>query len=118
MNSGLRNPAAAVRGVGAGALGAQALVLLLTIVPLVKVGGPHRGAAIAVTVGLAVVAVVLAGLLGRPWAWYAGAVIPLALLAAGWLHWTLAVLGVVFALVWAYVLHVRRSVLSGAAPSG
>jgi hypothetical protein len=118
MTSGVRNPSAAVRGVAAGALAAEALVLVLAIVPLVKVGGPYRAAAIGVVVSLAVLAIVLAGLLRHRWTWYAGGVIPLALLAAGILYGPLAVLGFLFALLWAYVLHVRRSVLSGAAPTG
>jgi uncharacterized protein DUF4233 len=118
MTSGLRNPSGAVRGVGAGALAGEALVLLLAIVPLVKVGGPSRAAAVGVVVSLAVLAIVLAGLLRHRWTWYAGGAIPLALFAAGFLYGPLAVLGFLFALLWAYVLHVRRSVLSGAAPSG
>jgi hypothetical protein len=109
--SGLRNPPAAVRGVGAGALAVEALVLLLAIAPLAKLGGPGTGAAIGLVVGLAVLAAVLAGLLRHRWAWWAAAVVPVALLAGGFLHWSLAVLGVVFALLWGYVTYVRRSVL-------
>lgn len=109
--SGLRNPPAAVRGVGAAALGVEALVLLLAIAPLVKLGGPDTGAAIGLVLVLVVVAGVLVGLLRYPWAWWAGAVVPVALLAGGFLHWSLAVLGIVFGLVWGYVLYVRRSVL-------
>jgi hypothetical protein len=110
--SGLRDPAAAVRGVGAGALAVEALVLLLAIAPLARLGGVNRGPAIAVVVGLAVVAVVFAGLLRRPWVWAAASVIPITLIAAGWLHWSLAAIGVVFGLLWAYVLHVRRTVIA------
>ena len=41
--SGLRNPAAAVRGVGGGALAAEGLVLLLAILPMRVLGGErHR----------------------------------------------------------------------------
>ena len=116
--SGLRNPAAAVRGVGAGALGALALALLLAVAPLAKVGGPHRGYAIGLVLGLAVITVVLLGMLGRPWAWRAAWVVPLGLVAGGWLHWSLGVLGLLFALLWAYVLRVRRTVLSGGVSGG
>jgi hypothetical protein len=110
--SGLRNPAGAVRGVGAVALVVEAVVLLLAVSPLSRVS---TSTTVWLVVGLAVVAGALVGMLGRPWAWPAGGVIPLALLAGGLLHWSLAALGVVFALLWAYVLHVRRSVLSGRA---
>jgi hypothetical protein len=120
--SGLRNPPAAVRGVGAAALGVEALVLLLAIAPLVKLGGPDTGPAVVLVLVLVVVAGVLAGLLRYEWAWWAGAVVPVALLAGGLLHWSLTVLAVVFGLVWGYVLYVRRSVLgrdpaTGGSPS-
>ncbi|MFJ6199713.1 DUF4233 domain-containing protein [Micromonospora sp. NPDC092111] len=109
--SGLRNPEAAVRGLGAGTLGLEALVLLLAIQPIRVVGGHFGGAAIAATVALAVAAVLLAGLIRRPWAWPAGTVLQGLLLLAGLLHWSLFGLGVIFALVWAYALHVRRVIL-------
>jgi hypothetical protein len=107
--SGLRNPPAAVRGAGAGALAAMALVLLMGIVPLIRLDAP--GAAIVVLAALAGVAIVLCGLLRHNWAWYAAIAVPAVLLAAGFLHLALAVLGVMFALLWAYILYVRRSVL-------
>ncbi|SCG80387.1 DUF4233 domain-containing protein [Micromonospora rifamycinica] len=109
--SGLRNPEAAVRGLGAGTLGLEALVLLLAIQPIRVVGGDFGGAAIAATVALAVAAVLLAGLIRRRWAWSAGTVLQGLLLLAGLLHWSLFGLGVIFALVWAYALHVRRVIL-------
>jgi Protein of unknown function (DUF4233) len=109
--SGLRNPGAAVRGVGAGALGMEALAMLLAIQPLRTVGGGLGAAAVGVVVAFAVVLLLLTGLLRRGWAWYAAAGVQVLLLPAGLLHWALAVLGVVFGLVWGYVLHVRRRVL-------
>ncbi|MEU3455976.1 DUF4233 domain-containing protein [Micromonospora sp. NPDC006766] len=109
--SGLRNPEKAVRGLGAGTLALEALVLLLAIQPIRLVGGHLGGAAIAAIVGLAVVCVLLAGQMGRRWAWPAGTVVQGLLMLAGLLHWSLLVLGVIFALVWAYALHVRRVIL-------
>ncbi|MGC9671468.1 DUF4233 domain-containing protein [Planosporangium sp. 12N6] len=109
---GLRNPASAVRGAGAGALVTEAIVLLLAIAPLAKVAGVDKGVAIGLVVGLAVVAALLAGLLNRPWAWWAGLVIPAGLLVGGLLHWSLAVLGVVFGLLWGYMINVRRTVFA------
>lgn len=109
--SGLRNPPAAVRGMGAGALCAEALALLLAIQPIRTLGGGLSGAAIGVVVAFAAVLLLLTGLLRRGWAWYAAAGVQVLLLPAGLLHWSLAVLGVAFGLVWAYVLYVRRRVL-------
>lgn len=115
--SGLRNPVAAVRGTGAVALATEALVLLLAIVPILVLRTPRAGLAIGVVVSAAVASVALAGLLRRPWAWYAAAALPVVLFVAGLLLATsLAGLGVLFALVWAYVLYVRHTVLNGPAP--
>lgn len=113
--SGLRNPAGAVRGIGAGALVLQALALLLAIQPVRQFGGesgPTRLAAVIVIAVLAVLAVALAGLLRHAWAWRAASLLQVVLIAAGLLHWSLAVLGLIFALVWGYVLYVRRRVLT------
>ncbi|WP_025619946.1 DUF4233 domain-containing protein [Salinispora cortesiana] len=109
--SGLRNPQRAVAGLGAGLLSLEALVLVLAIQPMRVVGGGLSAAAIAAVVALAVVAVLLAGVIRRAWAWSAGIVLQGGLLLAGALHWSLLVLGVIFALVWAYALHVRRVIL-------
>ncbi|MEH1168216.1 DUF4233 domain-containing protein [Micromonospora sp. CPCC 205539] len=109
--SGLRNPERAVRGLGAGTLSLEALVLLLAIQPIRVVGGDLSGTAIGVVVALAVAAILLAGMMRRPWAWNAGTVLQGLLLLAGLLHWSLLALGVIFALVWAYALHVRRVIL-------
>lgn len=109
--SGLRSPQRAVAGLGAGLLSLEALVLVLAIQPIRVVGGGLSAAAIAAVVTLAVVAVLLAGMIRRAWAWSAGVVLQGALLLAGALHWSLLVLGVIFGLVWAYALHVRRVIL-------
>ncbi|GAA3785225.1 DUF4233 domain-containing protein [Micromonospora maritima] len=109
--SGLRNPDKAVRGLGAGTMALEALVLLLAIQPIRVVGGDLGGEAVGAIVALAVACVVLAGMMRRPWAWHAGTVLQGLLLLSGLLHWSLFVLGVIFALVWAYALHVRRVIL-------
>jgi hypothetical protein len=109
----LRNPQAAVRGAGAGALCIEALVLLLAIVPLHVLGVRHAGFAIGCVVALAVACVLLAGALRRSWAWWAGLVVQLPLIACGYFHLALTVIGVLFLLVWFYVMSVRRTVLGG-----
>jgi len=112
--SGLRNPGASVRGVGAAALAAQGVVLLLAIVPLRVVhAGGNTGTVIVAA--LAVVSLALAGMMRHRWAWWVGGALPVILIVAGFLvHASLGVLGVVFGLVWLYVLRVRRTVLGNA----
>ena len=109
--SGLRNPVRAVRALGAGTLVLEALALLLAIQPIRLLGGHLGGAAIVVILVLAVLAVLLGGLLGRGWAWPAATALQGLLILAGFLHWSLTALGIVFGLAWVYVLHVRRTIL-------
>lgn len=53
----------------------------------------------------------LCGMMRRPWAWHAGTAVQVLLLLAGFLHWSLGALGMIFAAVWVYATHVRRSIL-------
>ena len=109
--SGLRNPIAAVRGIGAGALAIEAVILLLAIVPLRALHVRHASVAIGCVLGILVLCVVLAGMMRHEWAWKAGIVPPILVIACGYFHFSLAVIGVLFLLVWLYVLSVRRTVL-------
>ncbi len=109
--SGLRNPAAALRGVGAATLAIEALVLLLAIQPLRVLGGHLSGPGVGVLVALAVLCCVLAGLLRRRWAWFAVLVLQLLVIGTGVLQWALIVIGLGFASIWLYVLHLRSTIL-------
>lgn len=109
--SGLRNPPAALRGVGAGTLVIEALVLLLAILPLRALGGDLAGPGIGAIVAMAVLCVVLAGLLRYRWAWYAGLVLQVLVIATGIAQWAIGVIGVVFVVIWWYVLQLRRTIL-------
>ncbi|GAA2528933.1 DUF4233 domain-containing protein [Pilimelia columellifera] len=109
--SGLRNPGAAARGLGAGALVMEVIVLLLAIQPLRLVGGGLSRPAVITVLVLAVVSSALAARMAHEWAWRAGAGLQVALVAAGLLHWALGVLGVVFGIVWWYLMRVRRALV-------
>ena len=87
----------------------EALSLLLAVVPLRVLGAPTI--AVVVVVALAAVAVLLAALLRYRATWYLVGGFHIAVTLSGFYQWALAVLGVVFALVWWYVLHVRRIIL-------
>lgn len=109
--SGLRNPRAAVRGLGIATLLLEALALLMAVQPLRVIGVPT--VAVVLVLVLAGVAVGLATLLRFTATWHLVWLLNLGLLLTGWFQWALAVLGVAFSLVWWYVLHVRRTILSG-----
>ena len=109
--SGLRKPQAAVRGLGAGTLGLEAIVLLLAIQPLRLFAGHFSGFGVGVVIGLAVLCVVVAGMMKRSWAWHAGTAVQVLLIAGGLLHWSLAALGLIFGAAWGYATYVRRTIL-------
>jgi uncharacterized protein DUF4233 len=89
----------------------EAIVLLLAIQPIRILGGHLSGWGIAAVVSLAVLCVLVAGVMKRRWAWSAGTVIQALLLVSGLLHWSLAVVGLIFGAAWAYATHVRRKIL-------
>jgi len=109
--SGLRDPDAAVRGLGAGTLALEAIVLLLAIQPIRILGGQLGGWGIGAVVTLAVLCGVTAGSMKRRWAWHAGTALQVVLLAAGLLHWSLAALGLIFGAAWGYAGYVRKTIL-------
>jgi hypothetical protein len=109
--SGLKNPRAAVRGVGAGTLILEFLVLLLAIQPLRMLLPDEAGPAAGLAAGLAALCLIAAGLLRYRWAWTATTVVQVVVIATGLVHWMLAGVGVIFLLVWLYVLNVRRTIL-------
>jgi hypothetical protein len=114
--SGLRNPVAGARAVGAVALACQALVLLMAIVPLNVLGRGLGGATTAGLLGFAVASFVLCGLLRHRWAWYAATAVTVGIFVTGlFVHPSLVVVGALFCVVWGYALYVRRHLLRPAA---
>lgn len=82
-------------------LGLQSLVLALTTPVLIAVADVPAGRAVAIGVGLAVVAIVLAGMLRHRWAYGAGWALQVASLAVGVLVPAMVTLGVIFTALWA-----------------
>ena len=83
----------------------EAVVVLLAIVPA-KVLEHVNG-------GIALVAIVLAGCVGRPrmgWALYAGSVLQLLIIAAGVVMPAMYILGVIFAALWFTGIWLARKV--------
>jgi hypothetical protein len=81
----------------------EAVIVLLAIVPAMKL--EHVSGSTAGILGLviAVVAIVLSGMVGRPrmgWVLYAGSVFQILVIASGVLMHAMYVLGVIFALLW------------------
>lgn len=84
-------------------LGMEAVLLLLMIVPAKALEHVSGGTAAALGGGLALVAILLAGVVGKPkmgWALYAGSVLQLGIIAAGVVLPAMYVIGVIFAALW------------------
>ena len=109
--SGLRNPSRALRGLGSIALTLEAVVLLLAIQPIRITEGAITAAQLVLLLVCGCAAILLTGLLRSTWGWWLGAALQVVLIAGGLLHWMIGAVGVLFGLVWFYVLYVRRRVL-------
>jgi hypothetical protein len=84
-------------------LGMEAVILLLAIVPAKVLEHVSGGTAAMVGGGLALLAILLAGVVGRPrmgWALYAGSVLQLLVIASGVMIPAMYILGVIFAALW------------------
>jgi hypothetical protein len=107
--SGLRNPAAAIRGAAMGTLILEAIVLLLAIQPIRTVAPRTPGWGLLSVAVLALLCVLISSQVRNPWGWRLGLAIQVAVIGAGFLQYALFVLGAVFLAVWLYLLRVRSA---------
>ncbi|WP_422746208.1 DUF4233 domain-containing protein [Mycobacterium sp. WMMD1722] len=104
------NPWKSFRGVMAGTLILEAIVVLLALPVVGSVGGGLTAASTVYLVGFAVLLVLMSGIQGRPWAIWANLAVQIGLLA-GWLIYPgVGVMGVVFTVVWLMIVYLRAEV--------
>ena len=101
----------------------EAVVVALAIVPSIALGHMHGGTAGAIGGAIALLAIGLAGCVGRPgmgWALYAGSALQLLVIVAGVVMPAMYVLGVIFAALWFTGIWLARKVESAnrGAPAG
>ncbi|AFM18178.1 hypothetical protein Mycch_3438 [Mycolicibacterium chubuense NBB4] len=105
------DPWKSFRGVMAGTLILEAIVVLLALPVVGAVGGGLTAPATAYLVGVAVVLVLMAGVQGRSWAIWANLAVQL-LLIAGWvLYPGVGFIGLLFTVVWLLIVYLRAEVL-------
>lgn len=92
------------RVLGGVVLGSEALVLLFATLVAKDLSRYSPGTALAVGLGLAALALVLAGVAARPVGLVGGSVLQVAVLASGLVVPAMLVLGVVFAAFWMLAL--------------
>jgi hypothetical protein len=105
------DPWKSFRGVMAGTLILEAIVVLLALPVVARIGGGLTPASAGYLVGLAVVLILLAGIQGRPWALWANLAIQLAVIAGVVVHGAMGFIGVLFLAVWLLIAYLRAEVL-------
>lgn len=98
------------RGVMAGALVLEAITVLLALPVVGAVGGGLSWWSVTYLVGLAVLMFVGSGMQRRSWAVPFNLGLQVLVLAGGFIHLSIGIIGVVFAAVWAFILVLRSDV--------
>ncbi|CAJ1500311.1 DUF4233 domain-containing protein [[Mycobacterium] burgundiense] len=105
------DPWKSFRGVMAGTLILEAIVVLLALPVVGTVGGGLTAASTAYLVAFATALVLMAGIQGRSWAIWANLGMQ-AVLIAGWVIYpAVGFIGVIFAVVWLIIVYLRAEVL-------
>ncbi|MEV0820735.1 DUF4233 domain-containing protein [Nonomuraea rubra] len=99
-----------MRRLGASVLGMEAIVAGLITPVAISVGGVEPALAVAVGIGLAVLCVIAAGLLKRPFGYVLGSVVQVLAICTGFLVTTMFFLGAIFTALWITVIIVARRV--------
>ncbi len=105
------DPWKSFRGVMAGTLILEAIVVLLALPVVAKASGRLTVASGGYLVGFAVVVVLLAGVQGRPWAIWVNLAMQLVLIAGVVVHGAIGFIGAIFLGVWALIAYLRSEVL-------
>lgn len=105
------DPWRSFRGVTAGTLILEAIVILLALPVVGAVGGGLTPAVLGYLLGLAALLVALAGLQGRPWAIWVDLATQLIPIAGFLVYPGIGLIGLVFAGVWALIAYFRIEVL-------
>jgi len=105
------DPWKSFRGVMAGTLILEAIVVLLALPVVGAVGGGLTPAALTYLIGLAVVLVLLAGVQGRSWAIWANLAVQAVAIAGFLVYPGVGFIGLLFAGVWALIAYFRAEVL-------
>jgi hypothetical protein len=105
------DPWKSFRGVTAGTLILEAIVVLLALPVVATVGGGLNAVALTYLLGLTAILIVLSGLQGRSWAIWADLGVQLVAIAGFAVYPGVGAIGLIFAAVWALIVYVRSEVL-------
>jgi biotin transporter BioY len=105
------DPWKSFRGVMAGTLILEAIVVLLALPVVARTGGGLTAASGGYLIGLAAVLVLMAGVQGRPWAIWANLAVQVVVIAGVVVHGAIGFIGAIFLAVWALIAYLRAEVL-------
>ena len=105
------DPWKSFRGVMAGTLILEAIVVLLALPVVSAVGGGLTAFSTAYLIGFAVLLVLMAGIQGRSWAIWANLGVQLVLIAGWFIYPAVGFVGLLFTVVWLMILYLRADVL-------
>jgi len=104
------DPLQGLRGVFAGTLVMEAIIVGLALLVIDRLGGGVSGPAGWYTTGLALAMMVAASVQRRRWGLGLALTLQIAMVAGWFAHPALGGLGLLFVLVWGYLLYVRWAV--------
>ncbi|HTM84227.1 MAG TPA: DUF4233 domain-containing protein [Mycobacterium sp.] len=105
------DPWKSFRGVMAGTLILEAIVVLLAIPVVNMVGGGLSPGSLTYLLGVAAALVLLTGMQGRPWAIWANLALQMVLVIGFAVYPGVGFIGVLFTLVWVLIAYFRAEVL-------
>ncbi|OAN38789.1 DUF4233 domain-containing protein [Mycolicibacterium iranicum] len=111
MTTQAPDPWKSFRGVMAGTLILEAIVVLLALPVVGAVGPGLTGFSMAYVIGVAVLLVLMAGVQGRSWAIWANLGVQVLLVAGWFLYPGIGFIGLLFLLVWLLIAYLRAEVL-------
>ncbi|MDO5099452.1 MAG: DUF4233 domain-containing protein [Corynebacterium sp.] len=109
----VKDPMKGLRGVMAGAMMMQSITFYLVLTVILRVdNGAHWTTFNWVSVtALATVMLIMSFMQGKPWAIKANIAIQVLALCGFYIHISMGIVAVLFALVWWYILYLRRNLL-------
>ena len=105
-----KDPWKSFRGVMAGTLILEAIVVLLALPVVAVVGGGLTAASAGFIIGLAVLMILGAGIQGKPWAMGFNVAMQVILLFGFFVHPSIAGVAITFGIVWGYLVYLQRDI--------
>lgn len=110
FNPPLKDPWKMFRGVMAGMLVLQAIIVLLALPVVSYLSEGLKPAKLTYVAVLGLLMFLGAGLQGRSWAIPYNIALQVLAIAAWWVHPALGICGIIFAAVWGYLLYLRNDI--------